>query len=442
MFREPETTAPKSTIKTDSSAPARSAIRRQRTVRYLPDIRHHLPSSRARIHGPSREADRRSLLEDIRRTDSGIRSTRGNDGSTLDVEVEADIAHAEASQRRRLESRALLRDALSYERSGRRIRVPRGTFSHDSMTSSRPALPETRPYPDIRSEMRHRNMGALVSLPLSEEVQSPISEYMPTPPYTSGDASSGSSPHGPTAPVATASLTPRFPPAHRSDETDEVSFREFVTRRGLDLPRSVDLDELLPLRRMERRSILEPSRASREATADNFDGLGDRRRSFSPEEDSWENFVTTITPDERLPSVHSSFTSATASASSLSSNSASSYGTLVTAPSSSTDTLDDSYPTVCDNTDSEASGTEDEHYTDLQDANVEDYRLRELIGYSAPSVRPPRTSLGERSRSEQEEDLRQIHANLDRLERHVPQEWWAAAVLDRNIHGRAGRERL
>lgn len=440
MFREPEASVPKSIIKTDHSAPARSAIRRQRTVRYLPHLRDHPPSSRARIHGPSREADRRSLLEAIRRANPGIRSTRVNDGNMLDVEVEADIAHAEESQRRRLESRALLRDALSYERSGRRTRVPRGTFSHERTAPSRPALPEARRYPDIRSETRHRNMGALVSIPLSEEVQSPVSEYMPTPPYTSGDASTGSSPNGPTAPVATASLTPRFAPAHRFDDTDEISFREFVARRGLDLPRSVDIDELPPLRRMERRGPLETSHASREATADNVDGLGDRRRSFSPEEDSWENFVTTITPDERLPSVHSSFTSATASASSLSSNSASSYGTLATAPSS--ETLDDSYPIICDNTDSEASGTEDEHYTDLQDANIEDYRLRELNGYSAPLVRPPRTSLGGRRISEREEELRQTQANLDRLERQVHQEWWAAADLDRNLHGRAGRERL
>ena len=429
MFREPETTAPKSTIKTDLSAPARSAIRRQRAVRYFPHFHDHQPSSRARINDSSQEANRRSLLEAIRRADSGIRTTRVNDESTLDVEVEADIAHAEASRRRRLESRALLRDALSYERSGRRTRVPRATFSHGSVAPFRSALPETTRYPDTRSETRHRHMAAPLSLPLSEDVQPPVSEYMPTPPYISGDASSGSSPPDPAVPVATASLTPRFAPAHRFHDTDEISFREFVARRGLDLPRSVDLDELPPLRRTERRITLEPSRDGGDPTTDDVDGLGDRRRSFSPEEDSWENFVTTITPDARLPSVHSSFTSATASASSLPLNSASSYGTLVTAPSSSTETLDDSYPTICDNTDSEASGTEDEHYSELHDANARDYHLRELTNYSAPPVRPPRTLLRESRISEQE----------DRLER---QEWWAAAGLERNFHGRAGRERL
>ena len=44
-------------------------------------------------------------------------------------------------------------------------------------------------------------------------------------------------------------------------------------------------------------------------TQEEIDGLGDRRRSLTPEDYSWETLRTTITPDERLPSVHSSFTS-------------------------------------------------------------------------------------------------------------------------------------
>ena len=45
-----------------------------------------------------------------------------------------------------------------------------------------------------------------------------------------------------------------------------------------------------------------------------IDGLGDRDRSLSPD-DNWETLLTTITPDLQLPSADSSFTSATASAS-------------------------------------------------------------------------------------------------------------------------------
>ncbi len=41
------------------------------------------------------------------------------------------------------------------------------------------------------------------------------------------------------------------------------------------------------------------------------DGLGDRQRSLSPE-DNWDTLLTTITPDQQLPSADSSFTSASA----------------------------------------------------------------------------------------------------------------------------------
>lgn len=460
MFREPESTEPKSTTKTDPLAPARSTIRRQRTVRYHPHIRDHSSSSRSRTHGRSREADRRSLLAAIRRGDSGVGSTRLNDNDDFDIEVEADIAHAEASQRRRLQSgRALLRDALSYERPGRRMRAPRGNFSADNMAPPRPTVPDNRRYLEARSGSRQSNTNGIAPFP-RPDVQSPVSEYMPTPPYTSGDASNGSSPLGSTAPIAATSLTPRFAPAHRLDDTVEMSFREFVARQGIDMargvdrPRSADLDEIPTLRRTERRGALNSSRASREAASVAVDGLGDRRRSFSPEDDTWETLLTTMTPDDRLPSVHSSFTSATASASSLSSNSTSSYGTLATAPSTATETLDNAYPTICDNTDSEGSGTEIEHNIDGEDSVVEDFRARESSTYSSTHAHAhaPRTSRHldhaeqhdrQRRIFEREEELRRIQANLDRLERQVPQEWWVAAGLERrNFHGRAGRERL
>lgn len=68
-----------------------------------------------------------------------------------------------------------------------------------------------------------------------------------------------------------------------------------------------------------------------------------------------------MTPDERIPSVHSSFTSASASASvssSLAPNaSTNSYGTLVT-PLSSNASTTDLYPTLCENSDSEDSATD------------------------------------------------------------------------------------
>ncbi|KAK8166156.1 hypothetical protein BC567DRAFT_211255 [Phyllosticta citribraziliensis] len=63
----------------------------------------------------------------------------------------------------------------------------------------------------------------------------------------------------------------------------------------------------------------------------NVDGLGDRERSVSsPPSDHWETMLTTITPDPQLPSAHSSFTSAAASASFSTSNTTSQAGTQST----------------------------------------------------------------------------------------------------------------
>lgn len=59
-----------------------------------------------------------------------------------------------------------------------------------------------------------------------------------------------------------------------------------------------------------------PDYRRRGLTREEVDGLGDRRRSLTPEDYSWETLRTTITPDERLPSVHSSFTSTDALATS------------------------------------------------------------------------------------------------------------------------------
>lgn len=446
MYRDPDIVEPKPVIKTDPSAPARSAIRRQqRTVRYNTHLRDNPPSSRSRSFGRSRDTVRRSLLEAIRRGDSAVSSTRSRAENDLEIEVEADLAHAEASQRRRLENgRALLRDALSYERPGRRLRT-RTTYN---VSPPLPALPENRHHTSESDPMNHRvlNLDPLVR----QEGQLDMSDYMPTPPETRGDTLSWTSRPRSTLSHSAASVTPRFAPAHRFDDVGEAAFQEYVAEQRIAMSWNSEIDEFPPLRRVRRHAspALQPS--GRDSPQDAVDGLGDRRRSFSPENDSWETLLTTMTPDERLPSAHSSFTSATASATSLSSNSASSYGTLITAPSSSTETLD-AYPTICDNSDTEESGSEAEHPPHGQDPHLEGPHAQESIGHFSRRI-VSRERLLHRHRAEQvsrhrrilerEEELEQIQANLDRLERQVPEEWWAAAGRERNLRNRTGRGRL
>ena len=118
----------------------------------------------------------------------------------------------------------------------------------------------------------------------------------------------------------------------------------------------------------------ENARASRRIGA-RVDGLGDRERSFSPEDESWATLLTTIPPDEHLPSASSSFASATASASaaSLSSNSASSSNTALTALSSTSETLM-THP-ICDISDSgldDSDGSETGTGTEADDWEMEE----------------------------------------------------------------------
>ncbi|KAI9876426.1 MAG: hypothetical protein M1830_006529 [Pleopsidium flavum] len=459
MFREPEITESKAAIKADPSAPARSAIRRQRSVRYPRD---HAPPSRPhRVSGPT---DRRSLLEIIRRDRDAP-----NPNADATVQAEADRARAEASNRLRLENgRALLRDAQSYERPGRRMRIPRNGALQRGTAPPLPPVPASRnyhlvgPVPAQETLNRFGPDGRRLSPPRS----------IPTPPYTSGEVSSRSSPASNTAtlPLGSASLTPRFAPAYRFDElaTDPYHSTSSSAAPGPDIipPEAIhrstnrsERDNNPSLRRVGHRSITESihqenARVSRRAGV-YVDGLGDRERSFSPEDESWETLLTTIAPDEHLPSASSSFTSATASASSLSSNSASSTNTLITAPSSTSETLN-AIP-FCDMSDSEGSGTEAEDWEMHDDDDPEDLPSRNPHQYSA-NVRARsqiidrqldehfnRASLEAAEQAEGEEfrrgELPHMQSVLGRLARRddIPDEWWAAAGLSRNVGGIGGR---
>lgn len=488
MFVEPEAAESKTTIKADPTANARSSIRRQRTVRYSPNVRDHqstlnslLSHNRSRSQGRMRIlADRRSLLEDIRRRDRSATSSSTTPDNMQDLEAEADLAHSEATQRTRLESgRALLRDALSYERPGRRRRAI-------SVSEAQEAHDRDTPLGAGENE-------GLRTISRSEDTRSPPPGYMPTPPYVSGDVSNRSPPYVHTPPLGTASLTPRFAPAHRLDREDEIRAnlerdevlarlaarmgemrtageREYVAghraeinrmrsrnpaeltleyreaeaaylesvETRLDLMRRMrerDLSELPPLHRMNR-PLDDSARAGRRRAHNNIDGLGDRERSFSPDDDQWETMLTTIQPDERIPSAHSSFTSATASSSSLSSTAASSYGTLITAPSTSTE-IEACPPDLDDSED-------DLDLIDAQISQAESQANRiEALSQRLNQQQNRDEHVARRRRMlEREEELQQLEANLHRLERQISDEQRLAAGRRRRDGARTGRERL
>ena len=232
-------------------------------------------------------------------------------------------------------------------------------------------------------------------------------------------------------------------------------------------------DSLRAMRHMTHQNRSHHSSGRTYSELDAVNGLGDRRRSFSHEDDSWETLLTTIAPDERLPSAHSSFTSATASGSSLSSDSPLSYGTLVTAASSVDNP--DTYPTICDNTESEDSDTDDANYEELErqllDSSGDDTnhlashrhraRMRALeIDHVEQLARQGQALEREEELNQMEarldraeqlvhrrmpidaDEVRQMEAQLDRRQREIPDEAWALAARNRATGTRAGRERL
>ena len=419
MFVEPGANEAKTTIKADPSAPARSAIRRQRTVRSFPPVRDR-PSSRAHTDATSREIHQRRLLREFMRH-------RGREREhiiVLEAEQEAaraEAERAEASRQQRFNTgRALLRDALSYERPGQRMRMLRDYGALPDLTpiadTERASYSEVLQRPTENDATRAENQNQL---------RSPPPRYMPTPPYSFEESTARPSSNGfpPQSNYANNSSRPAAADTVADGTTDNYTTRASrgtthqamlaeITRTRLEVERTREevrrtreeanrawremdpsaydaLGELPPLRRMGRR---QRSTAAIQTSPppprhqSHVDGLGDRRRSFSSEDDIWDTLLTTITPDERVPSVHSSFTSATASASaSVAPNSASSnsYGPLPTLPPLSASNAE-LYLNLCDNSDSEDS---------LTDSESGPVTMQEIYGetarYSANNATPP-----------------------------------------------------
>ena len=454
MWCPPEEVQSKPAVKADPSASARSTIRRQ------PAMRHSPRSSRQRSHGVPPGLDRRYLLDIIRR-DRENAISMSTDHDELD-EALADLERHEASNRRRLDSgRALLRDALSYEQPGQRMRQIRESALRYEVPLPASTMPSIQDDSNRESTSRYEQSRA----PMTDSRWSPPPRYMHTPPYSSTETAEQSPAtsiplhaHLPpliTASTAAPSLTPRFAPAYRQDDS-AYAHRNNDTRRArethLTSLREAYANGHPPLRRNRHRvSYNTINHRGLHIAVDHADGLGDRRRSFSPEETTWETLLTTITPDERLPSAESSFTSATASASSLSSNSASSSTTVLTAPLSSSGTLN-AISNICDDpTDSDCSEMDDDlatatHHEFLDDLPSPDLSLYSINVHATGTGRRMSREIHEqfarlRRRTDEELENQRMQTMMERMDRQepFPDEWWATAGLSRSISGRVER---
>lgn len=377
MYCEPEVVEPPTlTVKTDLAALRRSTIRRHPTVRVPTRSR-----DRSLVDRYSREFDRRSSSNSRGRGHSYLDSSRRSNPIPVNVETGVSLARRAAltdlvspvaSQRRRLRTDvALLRDALHNERPRRRLEgldpVP------ELLAPPHPASFGAGRRARVRSELSHQSATTNMHAPsldvLGHQDSQPGRDHSPVAPSLRRSPNA-SSLYPPSGHVPAGSLTSRFAPAHRFDFMEDVSLREFL-RQGYGMNREVSPDRLYSVVRGEPRTTLIPWQENQETPRYSLEGVEDRRRSLSPGHYSHRNLLDPMMPDDRLPGLAPLFTSVRASASSLSSNTASYLGTMTNAPSTSS--LLHVYPTVCESTDSEESAEDNEY--DVQNSYTVNYRI-------------------------------------------------------------------
>ncbi|EAA32186.1 hypothetical protein GE21DRAFT_7766 [Neurospora crassa] len=177
--------------------------------------------------------------------------------------------------------------------------------------------------------------------------------------------------------------------------------------------------------------------------APQVDGLGDRNRSFSPEDLSpedrsperdhvWDIFTTTLTPDPLTPSSGSSFASVSASAVASQNAAAPSVGTSVTVPDAPVEVAEAEPPCESGGENSDTEGDEE----DELDVNP-------LTRFPlAPSLNSIRRSYADVTRNDSSDDSLEILGGMGGLQRivrnlatreDVPDEWWAEAGLSRML---------
>lgn len=408
MFREPSG-ADKSTnnaIK-DPSAAARSSIRRQSTIRRPSRFGgSDLRSATLRSRFP------RPIADEIEREVNGfrhhVRSPAPNSGP---VDDPFDLTRGLVDSNRREAGQRLLRDAIHHNHPGRRLRIPR---------------------------------------------ESPMVDFLSR--FSPGDdPGNRQSPEHP-------AYTPRFAPAYHSTASsqphpDVIRLSPFPRFGGPgDDPDGLTVPLL---RRVGQRSINEANRVGRGPVVD---GLGDRQRSLSPEDDeqehdAWETLLTTIAPDANLPSADSSFGSTTASGANASreGTSGNSANPSQTLPSSLDPTAAtvrmvlDPYPEFLNPCDPPSSDSGSDSESELsQQALNQRYRARMRLMnpirqmhnlHSTMDSRPPIPTVSfSFSDTSTDPDFTQMQAILDRLARRqdIPDEWWAAAGLSRSLGRRLG----
>lgn len=481
MWKDPEEVENICTKRKDTTAPARSAIRRQRTVRHSGRAQSSVfrffhdghASSGGRVYLPT-EMQSQVMTEPMPNEIANPAYARQGNGY-LQV---AENRHTEATQRVRVENgRVLLRDALSYERPDGEIRAARDmnattapesqadhaveerqpagpgitshgseqpaddSFSQDIATSLGMArfTPGFAPAHRLPNNIDYHRMTENQGLSMRSESLIFLSHRLPT--LRAALRDDGDCRFVDSLMTEIEQMRLRNPTRLTPDYlTEEASYlRHIGTRLNLLADHSMgnlqlpDINALPQLHRTTGTTNLEESHSlltSRRREQASLDGLGDRQRSFSPDDDGWDTMLMTIPLDERVPSAHSSFSSTAASNASL--------AAMSTDPSSVTATNAPSISThieICPAPENESDNENvdiieveplrTENPSDRSHSRLSEY---ELFRMDSSSHRLDRRRADEdhhtqyRHLLEREQDLQRLESSLRRLERQVTED--------------------
>ncbi|KAJ5179748.1 hypothetical protein N7492_002958 [Penicillium capsulatum] len=387
MWREPsEADNLKSTLEKDSSAAARSAIRRQPTIRR--PSRH---SHRARGSG-AMSSFHTQILDEIQR---GLGEPQ--------VAVRSPVMNLGMSE-----------DGLDLDSSRR-----------DALRNS------TRPGAHRREHVSRRGRNT------RDQAWSDLLGRSDLPTRSN-------------ARFSNSSLTPNFAPAlayhHTSHpSSDGVRLPPLPSLRRTDSRGHDPASIIPPVLLRDYRASRASDRSNRESA---IDGLGDRQRSLSPDAepttDAWDLLLSTITPDATLPSTDTSFSSTNsatdASRNGTSRNSGASSQTTQPSPMPSRDIRIglDPYPDhlhPCDLSSSDDEDTPVDYHRILGRSGLP-LSLRRSPGLpSTMGSQPPAPTISFSFSDSNDTDLQQMQAIFDRFARRqdVPEDWWAGVGLSRTI---------
>lgn len=250
---------------------------------------------------------------------------------------------------------------------------------------------------------------------------------------------------------ASPSFTPNFAPAfayHTStSSTPSDSGVRLPPMRDRDI-HTLPANATFPPDIRDRQSRNTQTRPNRDPAVD---GLGDRQRSPSPDgdrdSDAWETLLATITPDATLPSTDTSFNSTSASAPGVSlsvlprSSVNLPHALPMTMGAGRAHFRLEPYPDTLNPCDFDSSDDDEESpfsYNEFMRRAPSMLPLTRRLPdqHSTMGSHPPVPTIAmSLSDQHQNDDLQHMQVILDRLARRedIPDDWWAAAGLARTL---------